>query len=401
MASVLVIGGQGRIGGRVAFDLLKYTNAQVTVTGRQLSTSEASLPDYAVNESRWTSSTLDLDNREQLTQAIASHDLIIHCAGPFHYRDTRVLKACIDQGVDYLDVSDCAPFTQQALALHDAAQAAGITAIINTGVFPGISNSMVRLCMETFAQKTPQMSAQSSPQQNSQQTERQAKTIRLYYAVAGSGGAGVTVLRTTFLGLQKPFQVWINGQWQQKLPYSDRQVVQFPKPYGKVGLYWYEVPETITLAQSFPVQTVVTKFGSIPDIYNRLTWMVARWFPSSWIQDPSMIESLSQVSYKMTQVSDRFSGTGIAMRVEVTDSVDVAGNDSDRLTTSGSQPQMHAITLTHPDTAIAAGAGTGSLAQLILARRLHQPGVYPVEAALPTALFQEVMTARRIHLTHG
>ena len=387
MTSVLVIGGQGRVGASVARDVLKYTDSLVTVTGRQALPSGTTAKDVeALN--RWNAIALDLAHDDELQQAIASHDLVIHCAGPFHYRDTRVLQHCINQGVDYLDVSDCVPFTTKALALGDAAQAAGVTAIINTGVFPGMSNSMVRLCMEAF----------------NQHTGRQAQTIRLYYAVAGSGGAGVTVLRTTFLGLQQPFKAWINGQWRQKMPYSDRQTLTFPPPYGKVGVYWYEVPETITLAQSFPVQTVITKFGSLPDLYNHLTWIVAHWFPKSWIQNPVNIEALSQVSYRMTQVSDRFSGTGIAMTVEVTDEVtdEEVGDDTASVLANqrlaDAETTTHRVTLTHPDTAIAAGAGTGSLAQLILAKRLHHPGVHPVEATLPTPLFQEVIAQRQIQL---
>ena len=372
MASVLIIGGQGRIGASVARDILTYTDVQVTVSGRQLSNANHDSNRSASGSDRRSAMTLDLADDKGLRQAIASHDLVIHCAGPFHYRDTRVLQHCVDLGIDYLDVSDCVPFTRKVLAHRKAAEAAGITAIINTGVFPGVSNSMARLCMEGFEQ----------------QTGRQADTIRIYYAVAGSGGAGVTVLRTTFLGLQQPFKAWINGQWQQKLPYSDRQTITFPKPYGKAGVYWYEVPETVTLADSFPVQTVITKFGSIPDFYNILTWIVAHWFPKSWIQNPVNIEALSQVSYRMTQVSDRFSGTGIAMMVEV----------GDEASGSSQNGPVYRATVVHEDTAIAAGAGTGSLAQLILSQCLRYPGVHPVEVALPTALFREVMAQRHIQI---
>ena len=374
MSSVLIIGGRGRIGGSVARDILNYTDAHVTITGRQAPDSPCSW-DISPFSSRLTVARLDVDalggeHDVALESAIAPHDLVIHCAGPFHYREARVLQQCIAQGVNYLDVSDCVPFTRKALAYDEFAKEAGITAIINTGVFPGVSNSMARLCVEGFEQ----------------QTGHQADTIRLYYAVAGSGGAGVTVMRTTFLGLQHPFQALINGQWQEKLPYSDRQLIPFPKPYGKIGVYWYEVPETLTLAQSFPVRTVITKFGSLPDIYNHLTWLVAHWFPKSWVRNPVNIEAISQVSYRMTQVSDRFSGTGIAMKVDVT------GADST------SSNRGYSATMAHEDTAIAAGAGTGGLAQLILANQLHKPGVNPVEVALPTALFQEFMKQRQVSI---
>ncbi|MEO0410138.1 MAG: saccharopine dehydrogenase, partial [Cyanobacteria bacterium P01_A01_bin.135] len=174
------------------------------------------------------------------------------------------------------------------------------------------------------------------------------------------------------------------SQWQGKWPYRDRQVIDFPDPFGAVGVYWYEVPETYTLVDSFPVQTVVTKFGSAPDLYNRLTSLVAHWCPKPLLKQPAAIEFLSRVSYGMTQVSDRWSGTGIGIWAEVT----------------GAR-RRYRSTFMYGDTAIAAGAGTGSLAALLLSGDLQHPGVHPVEQALPTPLFERTLHQRGLHTTHG
>lgn len=48
----------------------------------------------------------------------------------------------------------------------------------------------------------------------------------------------------------------------------------------------------------------------------------------------------------------------------------------------------------HENTAVAAGAGTGSLAQLMLDGKLKQPGVWPVEQVLSTELFEQTMQSR-------
>ncbi len=359
---VLVLGGQGRIGSSIARDVVRHTEAQVTVTRRRKS------PPTQLEGGRIRAESLDLADTDALEQAIARSDLVIHCAGPFHNRDGRVLQTCIRRGATYLDVSDCVPFTQRALALHESAQAAGVTAIINTGVFPGVSNSMVRQCVEAFD------AVDESP-----------TDIFLGYVVGGSGGAGVTVMRTTFLGLQHSFKAWIDGQWQEQRPYCDRQVVPFPAPFGPTGVYWYEVPETRTLVESFPVRTVVTKFGSAPDLYNRLTHLVARGCPPALLKRPVAVEFLSQVSYRMTQVSDRWSGVGIGILAEV----------------FGQAGRHYRSTLVYDDTAIAAGFGTGALAQLLLAGKLAQPGVYPVERALPTPLFERTMQSRGLRPVHG
>lgn len=336
---VLIIGGCGRVGRCIAADLQRYTDAAIAVTTRQ--------PQLTDIEPELTVLTLDLAERGAVEAAIAVHDLVIHCAGPFRYRDDHVLRSCIAAGVDYLDIADNPDYVTQAQTLGAAAQAAGVTAIYSTGVFPGLSNLMARQGAETLDQ---------------------VEHIQLSYVVDGSGGAGVTVLRTTFLELQQPINAWINGQRQPVAPYSQRQGVEFPPPYGPCAVYWFNTVEALTLPQSLSAQTVVTKFGSRPDLYNHLTWLMAR-LPQAWLT-PARLETLAQISYAMTQVSDRFSGTGIAMRVDVTGQWQ-------------RQPTTTTLTFTHPDTAAAVGAGTGLVAQQILGG-FRQPGVWPIEQTLST-----------------
>lgn len=355
---VLILGGRGRIGRSVAQDILTHTNAEVTVTGRIGDRAEIEiLPGVAAEFL-----PVDLADETALNAAIAQTDLVIHCAGPFHYRDGRVLKTCIDRGVNYLDVSDHRSFYERVIQYRKEANEAGITAILNTGIFPGISNSMVL--------------------QGVEQLDR-ADKIHLSYVVAGSGGAGITVMRTTFLGLRKVFSAWIDGKWQKVLPYSDRETIEFPKPYRKTGVYWFDMPETFTFAESFPVKTVITKFGSLPDLYNHLTWITAHIFPSAWIESPKGIEFFSRVSYLMTSVTDKFSGIGVAMRAEITGEKD-------------GKPAKYYSTMVHENTAIAAGCGTGSVAQLLLEGKLNKPGIWAIEQALPTNLFVEIMKNRGI-----
>jgi saccharopine dehydrogenase-like NADP-dependent oxidoreductase len=357
---VLILGGRGRIGSCVAADLQQYTSAKITVTGR---TASSEKPLSIPLESGIEFLALNLADRPQVQAAIGNADLVIHCAGPFRYRDDQVIRFCIEQGVNYLDVSDDRSFTRAALSLRKAAEAAGVTAIINSGVFPGISNSMVRQGIEQL---------------------EVAEKIHLSYVVAGSGGAGMTVMQTTFLGLQNPFEVWQEGRWQLVRPYTGREAIDFPKPFGRTGVYWFDMPETVTLVDSFPVQSVTVKFGSAPDFYSVLTAMMAR-LPAKVVQNPKSINFLSKVSYGMTAVTDRFSGIGVAMRAEV--SGKKAGASA-----------CYSATFVHSNTAIAVGYGTGSLAELMLSGKVVKPGVWAVEQALPTDLFERAMQSRNVKL---
>ncbi len=248
-------------------------------------------------------------------------------------------------------------------ALRAKAEAAGITAIVNTGVFPGISNSMVRRDIERLDK---------------------AQKVHLSYVVGGSGGAGLTVMRSTFLGLQHPFEAQINGKRQRVRPYSEREVIDFPH-YGKVGVYWFDMPESFTIADTFPVETVVTKFGSVPRFYSYLTWSVARLWHPSLLRLQGVTEFLSKVSYAMTQISDRFSGIEVAIRSEVTG-------------LKYGQPARCVSTMVHPNTACAAGIGTGTISQLLLSKELRKPGIWTPEQVISTPLFEAAMQSRGVEI---
>lgn len=355
---VLIIGGSGRIGRSVANDLLQHTDAVITLTGRQFQ------PSFSL-QSRQQYQCLQLENQQAVREAISSHDLVIHCAGPFRIRDLNILTQCIAQKVPYIDVADSPDYVRKALALSNTAQATGVPCIISTGVFPGISNSMVRQGIEQLDH---------------------AEHLHLSYLVGGSGSAGITVMRTTFIELQTPFTAKVNGQTISIQPYSEREVLSFPAPYNQgAGVYWFNTVEALTLVKSFPqLNSVITKFGSRPDIYNRLTGLITL-VPSSWLRKNTVVEFLSHVSYVMTQVTDRFSGTGIAMRLTI------QGDYQE-------QPTTYQATITHSDTAEAAGYGTGSVAQMILSNQLSLPGVWPIEKALPTPLFERTLAERGLKI---
>ncbi|MGB2926033.1 MAG: saccharopine dehydrogenase NADP-binding domain-containing protein [Limnothrix sp.] len=360
---ILILGGMGQVGQCVAMDLLGHGLGDVTLTGRRQIVSGSWLREKFESE-RVAFLRLDLANDEDLRQAIATHDLVIHCAGPFHRRDGRVLQACIAAQKNYIDVSDHRCLYEKIKHLKISAEAAGITAICNAGVFPGISNSMARLGVEQLDQP---------------------EKIELYYAVAGSGGAGETVMTTTFLGLTEPFTTWENGQWVTKQPYSEPEKIEFAAPIGKTTVYWFDVAETSTFAESFPVETVITKFGSVPNIYNRLTRGMT-FLPFGLLKSTRVIHSLAKISYSMTQITDRFFGVGVAMRAIVT------GKKAGKAMTV-------AVEMISGNTAIAAGQGVGMVAELLLGDRISQKGLYPVEQIIPSDLFLQMTTKRNIKIT--
>jgi len=64
----------------------------------------------------------------------------------------------------------------------------------------------------------------------------------------------------------------------------------------------------------------------------------------------------------------------------------------------GDAPVHYISTFAHNSAAVATGLGTGSVAEFMLSGKLHKPGVYPVEQALPTDLFEAAMDTRHLKI---
>jgi len=106
------------------------------------------------------------------------------------------------------------------------------------------------------------------------------------------------------------------------------------------------------------------------------------------MQKRSTIEFLAHVSHFMTDVTNQFTGIGVAVHSEVTGQ-------------KNGETAVFCSDLLHDNTAMASGCGTGTIAQLLLEGKFKKPGVFPVEEALPTDLFEYTMQSRGIKIYHN
>ena len=97
---------------------------------------------------------------------------------------------------------------------------------------------------------------------------------------------------------------------------------------------------------------------------------------------------MSQVSYKMTEVTDKYSGTGVVIQAKV------IGKNSGK-------KEDFCSSIIYKDTATVTGIGTGGIAELILSRKLNKPGVWSVENTVSTELFEKVMQSRGFVKNYG
>jgi short subunit dehydrogenase-like uncharacterized protein len=136
---VVVLGGYGAFGGRLARLLLRAGH-EVLVAGRDPPRALAFVREHG-------GQPLLLDLREDLSPiARAAPGPVVDAAGPFQTYETntyRVARFCIENGINYIDLSDDAGFAAGIAALDDMATRTGVFALSGASSVPTISAAAV------------------------------------------------------------------------------------------------------------------------------------------------------------------------------------------------------------------------------------------------------------------
>ncbi len=128
----IVVLGAGRVGRAMAIDLASDSRFRVRVVDRDAS-NLAALAAHAVAGERQ-----DLSSAEAVGRAVASADLVVSAVPGF--LGYRTLEAALSAGKSVVDI---AFFPEDPLALDALARSKRVTAIVDCGVAPGMSNLLV------------------------------------------------------------------------------------------------------------------------------------------------------------------------------------------------------------------------------------------------------------------
>jgi hypothetical protein len=141
--------------------------------------------------------------------------------------------------------------------------------------------------------------------------------LRYSYYTAGSGGAGRTILETSFLLAGEECTVWKDGKSYQLPAISQPRDVDFGPGLGRKGVYLYNLPEVYSARRVFNVPGVSARFGTDPPIWNWAMWSVARLCPKQFLQDRSQVAWLAALSEPWVRLVDKIAGEKVGMRIEV------------------------------------------------------------------------------------
>jgi len=267
MAKVAVLGGCGAVGS-VSAKALVDQGHEVVIGDRNTPRAE----DLAREWGSTTVAELDAMDPASVRRAVRGCDVVLNCVGPFHETVKVVLQAVLDEGIDYVDVCDDVDVTLELFEMHEAARAAGVTALIGMGSSPGATNLLAKAAHDTLLDET--------------------ESVDIFHAHGGEPFEGPGVVGHRFHCMSIDIPMYLDGELKYVKYFEPdgvalRQTFDFPVIGEGIQLYPYPHPEQVTLPRYLKLRQVTNKGTVLPAEYYDLTRELCRWGLAS--RDPIQV----------------------------------------------------------------------------------------------------------------
>ena len=123
---VLLLGGYGVFGGRIAANLARHAEIELVVSGRNRPLA------------------IDLDHPDAFTRILAARPtIVVDTVGPFQSRDLAIPRHCAMHGVHYVDIADARERVSSISVLDEIARANDAAIISGASTVPAFSTAIV------------------------------------------------------------------------------------------------------------------------------------------------------------------------------------------------------------------------------------------------------------------
>lgn len=238
---ILVLGGYGLFGGRVATALANDPGFALIVAGRDAERAARFVSGLGEPAASIEVATLDTTSNAFAGQLAALRpDLVIDTAGPFQGRDYRVAEAALAVGAHCIDLADSRAYVTGIGTLDAAARAADRRVVSGASSVPGLNAAVV-------AAFRPRFSVLESVETAISPGNRTARGWATMLAILGYVG--------------KPYRVLREGRWQVAHGWQSLRRLRIER----VGTRWVarcEVPDLDVLPALYPeLKTVEFRAG--------------------------------------------------------------------------------------------------------------------------------------------
>jgi saccharopine dehydrogenase-like NADP-dependent oxidoreductase len=343
---VLVVGGYGVVGRRIATALGGLYPGRVIVAGRNPEQAEKLVPamDGAIR-----TRTVDITESSSITEALAGVEVVVSC---IDQPDRLLLKAALARGLGYTDITPHLTELGRGSAYRDivsGARASGARLILGCGLVPGISNVMVRALADGLGG---------------------ADAIETSLLLGASDLSGPASLDYFLLELATTFDVYVDGTDHPYCALSTPRMIEFPPPIGSRTSYLFPFSDQVLYPNTMGVRTAVTRLALEPDFLARVLGLVAG-SPLARLLTKATVRRIIGAALRVHRAQ---TASPFALRVDV-----------------ARGPVSRHATLCGRAQADAAAAGAVEMARLLIDKELIEPGAWmPEQLAGPESILSRL-----------
>jgi lysine 6-dehydrogenase len=268
---VLVLGGAGAVCNETTRDLAHYSNFdEIVVADYNLDASNALVE--GINDQRLKTVFFDADDYDAMLKMFPGFDVVVNGL-PWKY-DLPVTKACVEVGVNGLDVSS----EEEQWDFDSAAKAKDIIFIPGVGATPGITNVMARNAAD-------QMDDVDEIQIN----------FAAFRCPAPAPGLLITFLYE-FHPKTEERVYFEDGEYVWVEPFIGLKTVNFPGPIGEQEVCYIPHDETWTMPESLGARAVSVR-GCFPPHAMRLAKTMLE--AGLYSEEPITLKGVDTTAFEM------------------------------------------------------------------------------------------------------
>ena len=344
--TILVVGGYGVVGRRIASALGVLYPGRVVIAGRN---AEQAAKIATTIGSRIRSRAIDVTDSSSVTAALAGVGVVVSC---IDQPGRLLLKAALARGLGYTDITPHLTELGRGSAYQEivsGARASGARLILGCGIVPGISNVMVRALADSLGG---------------------ADEIETSLLLGAGDISGPASFDYFLQELAMTFDVHVEGRDRPHHALSVPRLIEFPSPIGARRSYRFPFSDQVLYPHTMGVRTAVTRLALEPDWLARVLGFIA----SSRFSRVLTIATVRRAIGEALRLRAASAGALFALRVDV-----------------ARGPLARHASLCGQTQADAAAAGATEMARLLIDRELAEPGAWmPEQVVNPVAVLSRL-----------
>ncbi|WP_054703866.1 saccharopine dehydrogenase NADP-binding domain-containing protein [Bacillus sp. JCM 19041] len=231
--TILVVGGYGQVGKIICRRLVHDFPGNVIAAERNLEKAQAFSTE--MNETVLPM-MLDIHQFDKSDPQLNSVALCLMC---IDQDDTELAAYCIKHHIHYLNISPSYESLSRVKTLYDKVPENESTFVLGVGLAPGLSNLLVKQCMEDFDE---------------------ILSTDLYLMLGIGESHGYDGVKWLVSNLNKSFSVKINGSEQLVSSFTDGKKRMFNRAIGTRTAYRFDLADQHILPTTLGIETVSSRF---------------------------------------------------------------------------------------------------------------------------------------------